>query len=146
MSRVLASALAVLCLVVAGCTQQPPAKSIELTSHERSLTVETFDEIMDAGKPVLVDFSATWCSPCMEAKPEIEALAKEMDGELIVAVADMTKDDSPAGPIATAWNVSGFPTLVLVQDRTEIGRSLGMPRGSLRDWVQKQLDRAGESG
>ena len=116
-----------------------PGSPMKLTEHEVALTPDSYETVMASGKPVLVDFSATWCGPCMQAKPEVEELAADMQNELVVAVADMSAAKPAASPIARAWGVSGYPTFVLIKDNTEVARSVGMPYGSLEDWVREHL-------
>ena len=46
------------------------------------VTEENFNEMIAAGKPVMVDFGATWCGPCKALAPRIEEIEKEYE-ELI---------------------------------------------------------------
>ena len=46
--------------------------------------METFDDIIKGDKPVLVDFFATWCGPCKVLSPTVEALGKELAGQVRV--------------------------------------------------------------
>ena len=41
-----------------------------------------FDELLNAGKPMVVDFWATWCGPCKKIAPDVEALAEQYNEEL----------------------------------------------------------------
>ena len=42
-----------------------------------------FDELLNAGKPMVVDFWATWCGPCKKIAPDVEALAEQYKLSLI---------------------------------------------------------------
>jgi thioredoxin 1 len=67
------------------------------------------DEVLSAGQPVLVDFSAVWCSPCKMLDPIVEQLAQEWDGKVKVVKLDV--DHNPN--IAIQYQVMGVPTLML---------------------------------
>lgn len=121
-----------------GCSQTPVPTELKISPHEVELTPETFEELVHADTPVLVDFSAAWCGPCQEVKPQVERLAADREGSLVVAIADMTERDAVANPIAEAWNVSGYPTFVLVRNGQELGRAIGAP-ANLAEWVDSHL-------
>ena len=53
--------------------------------------METFDDIIKGDKPVLVDFFATWCGPCKVLSPTVEALGKELAGQVRVLKIDVDK-------------------------------------------------------
>jgi putative thioredoxin len=68
-------------------------------------------EVLEAsfGKPVIVDFYATWCGPCQLLKPMLESLVQEYD--FILAKVDI--DENP--DLAQAYGVSGVPDVRIVQ-------------------------------
>src|SRR3972149_1526434 len=66
-------------------------------------------EVLTASEPVLVDFSAEWCSPCKMLDPIVEQLANEWAGKMKVVKLDI--DQSPE--IAMHYQVMGVPTLML---------------------------------
>lgn len=73
----------------------------------------TFEkEVLKAPDPVLVDFSAVWCSPCKMLDPIVEELASEWNGKVKVVKLDV--DTSPG--IAMQYQVLGVPTLMLFVD------------------------------
>jgi len=70
-------------------------------------------EVLKAsGKPVLVDFWATWCGPCRVQGPIVEELATEMGDKVKVVKFDV--DESPNIP--SKYNVLSIPTLVIFKD------------------------------
>jgi thioredoxin 1 len=66
-------------------------------------------EVLEAGQPVLVDFTAEWCGPCKMIDPIVSQLAQEWAGKVKVVALDV--DDSP--DVAIQYQVMGVPTLML---------------------------------
>ena len=66
-------------------------------------------EVLSADKPVLVDFTATWCQPCKMIDPIVKQLAQEWDGK--VKVVKLDADENPG--VLMQYGVLGIPTLML---------------------------------
>jgi thioredoxin 1 len=93
-------------------------------------------EVLEARRPVLVDFWAPWCPPCRLLGPEIEALADGLAGQVTVGKVDI--DTNPR--IADRYGVRSIPTLVLFESGHEADRRTGFAsRDELRSWVQARL-------
>ena len=67
------------------------------------------NQVLDADKPVLVDFTAGWCQPCKMIEPIVKQLAQDWDGK--VKVVKLDADENPN--IMTKYGVLGIPTLML---------------------------------
>jgi thioredoxin 2 len=81
-----------------------------------------FDELVrDAPAPVLVDFWAAWCGPCRMVAPEMEKIARDRAGDVIVA-----KVDTEALPaVAQRFTIRNIPTMVLFRNGAEARRLSG---------------------
>ncbi|MBO5928713.1 MAG: thioredoxin [Clostridia bacterium] len=80
---------------------------------EYVLTKDNFEaEVLQADKPFLIDFWATWCGPCRMLAPIVEEIAEEYEGTL--KVGKINVDAEPE--LAEAFRVSSIPMLVLVKD------------------------------
>ena len=66
-------------------------------------------EVLEAGQPVLVDFTAVWCGPCKMLDPIVGQLAQEWAGKVKVVKLDV--DNNPN--LAMQYQVMGLPTLML---------------------------------
>jgi thioredoxin 1 len=85
-----------------------------------AVTTATFDEaVLAAPRPVLVDFGAEWCGPCVAVSPVIRSLALEYADRLTVATVDVDADPQ----LAARYGVRSLPTVMLLEDG-EVRRAL----------------------
>jgi thioredoxin 1 len=78
-------------------------------------------KISKANKPVVVDFWAAWCAPCMMTKPILDGLAKEYAGK--VEFLPVNADDSRE--VLEQFQVFGIPTVITLRDGKEASRITG---------------------
>ena len=85
-------------------------------------TDKDFDDIVIKSKaPVLVDFWASWCTPCKMSEPTINELAHKYNG--IVKIVKLNVDQNPV--TAAKYNIMGIPTYILFNSGEEIERKVG---------------------
>ncbi|MBE0616972.1 MAG: thioredoxin [Proteobacteria bacterium] len=103
----------------------------------QTVTDSNFDTtIKTATVPVLVDFWAEWCQPCLRLGPSVDALAAEFDGKLIVA--KMNVDENPQPP--AKYGVRGIPNLKLFKGGQVVDEIVGaVPRQKLEEVLKKVL-------
>ena len=81
-------------------------------------------EVIEADKPVLVDFWAPWCGPCRVIAPSLEEIAEEKDNLRIVK---LNVDDNQQ--TAAQFGILAIPTMVLFRNGAEAKRIQGaMPK------------------
>lgn len=102
------------------------------------LTDANFEsEVKEADIPVVVDFGASWCGPCVRIKPIMEDLANEYDGRVKIATFDV--DASPQTP--AMFRIMSVPTLVFFKGGEPVDQVIGLqPRQALKDRIEKLLD------
>lgn len=83
--------------------------------------LEFQQKIDAANKPVLVDFWASWCGPCLMTKPILEKLAHEYAED----VAFMPIDADNAPDVLKQFRVLGIPTVIALREGKEAGRVTG---------------------
>ncbi|MHB8530196.1 MAG: thioredoxin [Caulobacteraceae bacterium] len=98
-----------------------------------AVTDETFErEVLEASRPVLVDFWAEWCGPCKQIAPALEEIAKELSAA--VTIAKMNIEESPTTP--SRYGVRGIPTMMIFRDGQMASMKVGaMPKQKILDWL-----------
>lgn len=98
------------------------------------VTDQTFGEkVLQADKPVIVDFWAPWCTPCLRMAPTFEKLAGEYTGK--VTFAKMNTDDNQMTP--SRLGIQGIPTMIIFQGGREVDRVVGLVPG---DVLKRRLE------
>lgn len=87
--------------------------------------------------PVLVDFWATWCTPCKIQGPIINEIASDLDGK--IKIAEMDVDENPLTP--QQFNIMSIPTLVIFKNGKPVWQGVGLhQKKALTDELLKHLD------
>lgn len=102
------------------------------------LSAAKFGEVIASDKPVLVDFWATWCRPCMMMTSVVDELAEIFDGQAIIAKLDV--DSEGANEIYARYGITNIPNFKLFKNGVEIGNVVGaVPIATLRSLVEKHI-------
>lgn len=86
-----------------------------------TFTDENVREIIASGQPVVIDFWATWCGPCIKLGPVVEELAEKYPD---VVIGKLNIDDNDE--IASANRVRNIPTVLFFKDGELKERSVGL--------------------
>lgn len=73
---------------------------------------ETFNELINGRRPVLVDFSAEWCGPCKMMKPVLEQLKQRMNEKIRILKIDVDRNSE----LAYKYNIRSVPSMMLFQN------------------------------
>lgn len=103
----------------------------------KKITDGSFEsDVINSGKPVLVDFWAEWCGPCKQIAPALDELSSELGDK--VTVAKLNIDENPGTP--SKFGVRGIPTLMLFKDGQVAATKVGaLPKSELQKWIDSVL-------
>ena len=93
-------------------------------------------EVLKAELPILIDFWATWCGPCRQIAPTVEALADSYVGKLKVGKMDVDHHQI----VPQQYGIRSIPTLLIFKGGKVVGQVVGaVPRAKLEAEIQKHL-------
>jgi thioredoxin 1 len=102
-----------------------------------SVTDSSFEkDVLQASKPVLVDFWAEWCAPCRMLAPTIDAVAEQFGDN--ASVVKVNVDDNST--VAQRYGIKGIPTLILFNAGKEVERVVGATsKESISRMIEKHV-------
>ena len=95
-------------------------------------------EVLEKSKatPVLVDFWASWCGPCMMLGPTLDKISEEYGDKFVLAKAE-TDDNRDA---ATKYGVMSIPSVKLFKDGKVVDEFVGaQPEATIKQWLDRKL-------
>lgn len=101
------------------------------------ITDENAREIIESGKPVIIDFWATWCGPCMAMSPLIDELAKEYDGQVVIGKYNVDEE----GDLSSEFRIMSIPTLLFFKNgkKTDIRLAGSQNRATLEAKIKELI-------
>lgn len=99
-----------------------------------NVTQDSFEStVLQADKPVLVDFWAEWCGPCKMVAPVLDELAGEIGDQVQIAKVNVDENNE----LAAQYQVSSIPTMILFKDGEVADRVIGaMPKASIQQFLE----------
>ena len=102
----------------------------------REITDQDFEDLVNAGQPVFVDFWAPWCGPCRIIGPIVEELAPSYEGKAVIT--KMNVDENQTVP--QKFGVTSIPTLMIFKNGKLVDRAIGaMPKPALQSFIDKNI-------
>ncbi|WP_437877778.1 thioredoxin [Sorangium sp. So ce513] len=96
-------------------------------------------EVLRSELPVLIDFTATWCGPCKTVAPEVEAIARELEGKAKVVKVDIDRSKR----IAATLRIQAVPTFMVFHRGRPVAAEQGvLNRKQFREMLEPFLPRA----
>lgn len=102
----------------------------------QNFTDTSVKEIIASGKPVMVDFWATWCGPCNRLTPVIEELAKEYEGRVEIGKYNIEEEND----LAAENRIMSIPTLLFFKGGEQV-RELRMAGAQPIDAIRANIEK-----
>ncbi|MDT8437744.1 MAG: thioredoxin TrxA [Wenzhouxiangellaceae bacterium] len=108
-----------------------------MTDNVTHVSDNSFEaDVINAGKPVLVDYWAEWCGPCKMIDPVLKELAGEYADR--IGVAKVNIDENPQ--ITQQFKIRSIPTLMVFKDGKVQGMKVGaVTKGVLKDFIDQHI-------
>lgn len=85
------------------------------------ITDDNFKDLLAEGKPVVVDFWATWCGPCKQIAPYVEELAEQYKDQVSIGKCDVDDNSELPGE----YGVRNIPTLLFIKNGEVVDKQVG---------------------
>ncbi len=107
-----------------------------MSEHVSTLTDANWEaEVLKSTEPVLVDFWASWCQPCIAMAPDLDAVAQELKGKLKVGKVNVEENELPS-----KYGITAMPTLLVFKGGRVVDQKVGrLTKAKLGDLVKPHL-------
>lgn len=101
-------------------------------------TDENVEEIINSGKPVVIDFWATWCGPCMNMSPTIDELAEEYADKIVIGKYNVDEESD----FSTQHRIMSLPTILFFKDgkKTSLRLAGSQNKATLVEKIEELLN------
>ena len=90
------------------------------------VTDANFEELVNAGKPMVLDFWAEWCGPCRRVSPIIAELATEYEGKVTIGKMDVDNNND----VVAQFGIRNIPTVLFFKDGKLVDKQVGAAQKS----------------
>lgn len=102
----------------------------------KAINDQNFEELLNAGVPLVIDFSATWCGPCQKIAPIINELATEYEGKVNICKCDVDENDG----LTSRFGIRNVPTIIFLKGGEVVDKQVGAaPRQTFVDKINGLL-------
>lgn len=100
-------------------------------------TDQNVHEVIASGQPVVIDFWATWCGPCMKLAPAIDVLAEEFADQVVIGKYNVEDDND----FASEYRIMSIPTILFFKNGNQISdlRLTGATPDQIKANIEKLL-------
>ena len=113
----------------------------DINSYTINIDLADFEtQVIDAShvQPILVDFWADWCAPCIAIAPVLTRVVSSFEGK--VQLAKLEVDEGENMKLAGKYSIRGFPTIILFKNGLEQDRfSSARPAQFIQQFIQQHL-------
>ncbi|MBR6988649.1 MAG: thioredoxin [Bacteroidaceae bacterium] len=85
------------------------------------ITDQNFEELVAQGKPMLIEFGASWCGPCRKIGPYIDEIAKTYEGQALVGKVDIEECDD----LVEKFGIRNVPTVLYFKNGEVVDKNVG---------------------
>lgn len=85
------------------------------------MTDANFNELLNSGKPLVIDFWAEWCGPCRMVSPIIDELAEEYAEKVYIGKANVDENDE----IVVKYGIRNIPTILFIKNGEIVDKKVG---------------------
>ena len=90
------------------------------------VTDANFEELVNAGKPMVLDFWAEWCGPCRMVSPMIDELATEYEGKVTIGKMDVDNNND----VVAQFGIRNIPTVLFFKEGKLVDKQVGAAQKS----------------
>jgi len=102
----------------------------------KQITLDNFKDVMNTDKPVLLDFWAGWCAPCMMVGPSIENLSQKYADSAVIGKVNIDEQRS----LAEQFGIMSIPTVYVIKNGKVVGSAVGVrPQKYYEDILDKAI-------